>query len=435
MGKSIGITNVVGDLLGADKGYEDARDAQRTGATDALKANQHALDNALAASQHAYDTGRGDLERYYNEGRAGTAGYNAVGSNALDQYAALYGVGVPQGGTYNYNNAIQNYQQQARPQVPANGDPTAGLDKAIQQMQHATVGTMGSDLSQPFNSAAQKALQGTPQEKLDFLKTWSQNAATNIPQSSGNGTLQKWQATQQLADNAIKNYQPSASAPTSPAPVNPVGNTPMVTPAGNQVLGNFMQTPEYQLLFGDGKAGGIASDPNASAYDRYMASPEARAGLDLGMEAVNRTLAAQGLTNSGAQQQALMKYGQQLTAQNYNNYTSRLTNAFDNYSRQLASLSGVGVETGMANQNAAMQTGANLGNLATHLGDQQVGSYWTAGGNAANIALGNANALAQNYIGQQNANNKLTGTLIGAAGSAMYGPKGSAMQQPAGSTY
>ena len=102
---------------------------------------------------------------------------------------------------------------------------------------------------------------------------------------------------------------------------------------------------EYRGEFGNRLAGLQRGDQRFTAMD-----PSYQFRYDQGLEAVNRSLAAQGQIGSGLQMKALMDYGQGAASQEYSNEWNRL-----------ASLAGVGQTTGVGNTNMGNQFMQNLG--------------------------------------------------------------------------
>ena len=61
-----------------------------------------------------------------------------------------------------------------------------------------------------------------------------------------------------------------------------------------------------------------------AGYDTYMNSPAFDAQFDAGQRAINQSAAATGNLQSGANAKALQGYGQNLYAQDFNNYLGQL---------------------------------------------------------------------------------------------------------------
>ena len=101
----------------------------------------------------------------------------------------------------------------------------------------------------------------------------------------------------------------------------------------------------YRGEFGDRLAALQRGEQQFTAMD-----PSYKFRYDQGMEAVNRSMAAQGQLGSGLQMKSLMDYGQQSASQEYGNEWNRL-----------ASLAGVGQTAGVGSTNQGNQFMQNLG--------------------------------------------------------------------------
>jgi hypothetical protein len=132
-----------------------------------------------------------------------------------------------------------------------------------------------------------------------------------------------------------------------------------------------------------------------NAYNAFTQTPFYQFPLSQGISALNRSGAAQGLTLSGGQANALQKYGQGYASSNFNSYINALS--------------------GLANLGQSSAT--SLGSL----GNQAAGTVLTG-----QTALGNAQASGT--IGAQNQiNNALSAIplLLGGGGGSSYGGSGS----------
>ena len=126
-------------------------------------------------------------------------------------------------------------------------------------------------------------------------------------------------------------------------------------------------------LFGLPGAPGQPNTGNgaATAFANFTNTPAYQFPLQQGELAANRSLAAQGLTGSGAAGKALTQYGQGYASQGFNGYIS-----------QLASLAGLG-------QNSAV----SLGNIGTNVGNTVAGLETGIGNAQAAGTLGSTNSL------------------------------------------
>jgi hypothetical protein len=114
-----------------------------------------------------------------------------------------------------------------------------------------------------------------------------------------------------------------------------------------------------------------------------------------GMQAVNRTAAAQAGLQSGAALKAAQRFGQDLASQEYGNAYNRF---MANRANQMNLLQG-GVNTGFGAAqgvgNAAIGTGTNLANVYGGLGQALGQGYANIGAANASAYMGPTNLLAQ----------------------------------------
>ena len=112
-----------------------------------------------------------------------------------------------------------------------------------------------------------------------------------------------------------------------------------------------------------GNAGGAAA-----AFDAFQQTPAYQFALDQGNLALNRQLAAQGLSNSGAQGRALVQYNQGYASQQFGNYLDQLAKLAGFGQQSAGQLAGIGTDTArtagqqygaMGNAHAAGTMGAN----------------------------------------------------------------------------
>lgn len=131
-------------------------------------------------------------------------------------------------------------------------------------------------------------------------------------------------------------------------------------------------------------------------YSVFQNSPGYKFGLDQGLQGVQRGLAAQGMTGSGAALKDLNNYAQGYANQNFNNFYNRL-----------AGIAGMGQQAAGMTANYASNYGNQASNNLTGMGNAQA---------SADIARGN--------VAAQNFNNlmKMAGTFMGGGGTgSSYG--------------
>jgi hypothetical protein len=153
-------------------------------------------------------------------------------------------------------------------------------------------------------------------------------------------------------------------------------------------------------LYGLPGANGSTSGTGAQdAYNKFTQLPSYQFPYQQGMLAANRSLAAQGLTGSGAQAKALTQYGQGYASNNFNNYL-----------QQLAGLAGMGQNAIGSLGSIGNQAGTNVNNISNSLAGTQAGGIL---GQAGSINTGIGNTLAA--LGQ----NQSSGSSFGGANSAI----------------
>lgn len=172
-----------------------------------------------------------------------------------------------------------------------------------------------------------------------------------------------------------------------------------------------------QYLAGLGLGGQTAND----FYNQYTQTPAYQAALKEGQKAAERSSAARGMTQSGAMQKELMRYGQDYASGQYGQYMDRL-----------AGLAGMGAN--MANQSSqnALGTGQYLGGLGQNYAQIVANLYGGMGTSAANAEMAAANARAS---AAANSSNPLAGIgqiAGGIIGGIYGGPMGAAAGSQAG---
>lgn len=120
---------------------------------------------------------------------------------------------------------------------------------------------------------------------------------------------------------------------------------------------------------------------NSGDFSSFKESPDYQFAFDQGLQGLDRSAAARGSLYSGGHSVDLMKFGQGLASQNYNQFYNRL-----------AGLSGTG-----------QTTASGLGTLG-----QQYAN------NVGTIGMKNADNMASSYQQSANANSQLAGALGGA---------------------
>lgn len=134
----------------------------------------------------------------------------------------------------------------------------------------------------------------------------------------------------------------------------------------------------------------------------FQASPGYQFSFDQGVQARDRSAAARGRLNSGAQDKALTRYGQGMANQEYDNFLNRYYQSLTPYQ----SLTG----TSQTATNTGIQAGQNMSNSLTGIYNKMAGNQISAG-----------DARASGYIGQANAQTGTGNDLARIAGGIDWG--------------
>lgn len=103
---------------------------------------------------------------------------------------------------------------------------------------------------------------------------------------------------------------------------------------------------------------------NSGDMSSFKSSPDYQFALEQGIQGLDRSAAARGSLFSGGQQADLMRFGQGLATQNYNNYYSRL-----------ADLARMGQNSAAGVGSAGMGAASNIGNFMTGAGQAQANAF------------------------------------------------------------
>lgn len=172
------------------------------------------------------------------------------------------------------------------------------------------------------------------------------------------------------------------------------GQLQMQQQSPQQAMQGYINTPGYQLMFGQG------------VQDRFQADPGYQYAVDQALQGVNRNAAARGLLGSGRVMKDLTDRAQNMANQQYDRWFNRQNQAFNQYQNRLQGLAGgptgadyaqqLGTNLGQAN----LQTGANMGSLLggmgtagmsgiVNTGAAQAGNINQAGSQAAQLQAAN----------------------------------------------
>jgi len=140
----------------------------------------------------------------------------------------------------------------------------------------------------------------------------------------------------------------------------------------------------------------------------YTKSPYYDFLMGQGTQAIERGASARGQLLSGGEQKALASYGQGLASQDYDQWLNRWYQSLTPYQ----SMAGLGLTTAQGNQQAGLQTGANVANTQMAAGQAraagqlgQANAYSNALNNIANMGMyyggqGYSPYGQQNYLNQ-----------------------------------
>jgi hypothetical protein len=118
----------------------------------------------------------------------------------------------------------------------------------------------------------------------------------------------------------------------------------------------------------------------------YQQDPGYAFRFQQGQQALERSGAARGMTLSGAQQKALIGYGQGMGSQEYGNAYARYNNDQTNQFNRLSSMAGLGQQANSMNQQGGMNAANQVSNNQTNLGNA-LGASSMAQGNAWSGAI------------------------------------------------
>lgn len=172
-----------------------------------------------------------------------------------------------------------------------------------------------------------------------------------------------------------------------------------------------------QYMAGLGLGGQSAND----FYNQYTQTPAYQAALKEGQKATERSNAARGMTQSGAMQKELMRYGQDYASGQYGQYMDRL-----------AGLAGMGANMASQSSQNAMGTGQFLGGLGQNYAQMVANLYGGMGTSAANSEMAIANAKASAAGNKSNPWAGIGQIAGGVIGGIYGGPMGAAAGSQAG---
>lgn len=421
----------------------------------AIQSQGKGLTNATNAFNQGYQNAQNWMIPYtnlaFNSGQALMSPYNQAGQLANNAYAASLGLNT--GAIPSYQDSQQAYlKQQAQllqqqlgltsaPTNPGNAPATAKplladyaskisrqqaqdyFNKNTTYSQGAwdfTGGGLNTRWLDGVDGGAGKAFDQNFQGIQNALaQTEYQKAlkAYNAEQSTYNKNLENYNKYQDFIKSTgyDPNYQTNAQQ----------GGTGQQGAGSNQGLSNFLNSPQYQALFGNAASQQHSQTGQYDPTQAFQQDPGTKFAIDQAMKTLNQQAASKGLLSSGSLQQQLLTTAQGIQNQKYQEYQNQLAGTFNQYQNQLAGYTTLGSQLTGANTAASLYSnlGNNLGQMAFGTG-QQIGNanlnvyeniasllanqgslgasaYLNTGGAQANGLLNIAGMAAQ----QQGANN------------------------------
>ena len=140
-------------------------------------------------------------------------------------------------------------------------------------------------------------------------------------------------------------------------------------------------------------------------YSAFFDSPDYKFSFDEGQRAVNGSLAARGLGNSGAALKELTRYGQGAASQNLGNYAAKL-----------ASLAGIAQPATNAVSSVGANAANNIGNSNMQAADARASSYMTRANSFNNMINQGAGAYTLSQLRPQTQQAGTGGYMIDSSG-------------------
>lgn len=142
------------------------------------------------------------------------------------------------------------------------------------------------------------------------------------------------------------------------------------------------------------------ADPTAQVnriLSQFQQSPAQRASIRTGLDAVQNRLESQGLSQSGAEQEALEKFAQNQTSQQQQQFLQSVLGARGQTLGGLGQLGGLGLGAARAGTQAQLQTAQNIADLMESLGQTQRAQQQQQGGDTSGI-IGSIGSLASDFF-------------------------------------
>lgn len=241
---------------------------------------------------------------------------------------------------------------------------------------------------QAFNNANGNPFQGlSPQDKLLLFNS--------VPTGS---PLEKLLGLDSNAENAIQLQGGRGAGDFNDwafkLDLNQVQEAPTMTQGDpTAVLKKWMQTPEFQLMYGNS---GPGADATKSPLERFQANPGYQFQQQEGANQIQNMAGAKGMLNSTPTLQGLQDRSMGIANQEYNNWSGQQNQMFNNYLNRLQGVSTQGQQAGSqqsSQTNAAGGTQAqslsnalqNLSSLLNNTGSGMASTYNSMGSNISQL--------------------------------------------------
>ena len=238
-------------------------------------------------------------------------------------------------------------------------------------------------------------------------------------------------ATQEAADEQIQADQQVTALAQNIATMN-IAEINKQSAAAQQIIAPFVQmgqqgAAQLQTFIGNGQAastgmnnllglnGASGNGQQTTAINNMLNSPMIQSQMQYGMQGVQNSLSAQGLTGSGSAMQQLEGYGQGLAANQIGNYMGGLESQAGLGAQGASSLVNAGATAAGTGASALMSTGTQVAAQNTQMGNTQANSILNQGQVQSNSILSQAQ---MSLMGAMQMNG---GNLFGPASSGGFG--------------
>ena len=346
------------------------------------------------ANQNAYTQSKGLLEQQYDKSR-----FNSVNPTAptmgdkgtADQYIS----NTTDAQIHDWLN-----KQYATASSTGRGGVNFGGTGGTIKVGNKTVSLRGPDVQSLKDSGAYDQVK-----QLLGNQAYSANASAlegqyNQAQQTYNTQLDNYKYYQDYQDQLKQiqqQYQIGADGNPISAGTASTGGAPQAPAGSNAGLNNFLNSSQYQALFGSNPANTYAQTGQYDPAAAFRNDPGTQFAIQQGSKALQQQGAAKGILESGNMQTALQANAQGIANQNYQTYQGQIGQAFNQYQQQLASMTALGSQLTGANTAASMygQAGQLQNQNIYGTGQQQSNATLSTGNNVSTL-LGNQGVLNAN---------------------------------------